>query len=957
MKKIYTKVTAIALTAVMAFTAFQIGGIPTEAGNIPDADLGEWDYGFEADLFGASVNYLDEAFDVYQYAWTTDPNATGCKVGPVKPSAVDPNSWSAEGQAKYHTYFTTQYYGGASRGGLKPTSIPGGDNNGFTTLTYNKGTMKNFEAEYEFYAEAAVMGLTFGGEAGKFQITQDENNSNDTAVALYMEKDGKLFVYGAIDTDNVTTSGDVSVTKNVLWHGWMKNAANVMASGMTGADTISVENDLTNNSKTFTVCIKVQDGELSIHEKNHSDNVLNIKLSEQYQSGPVSLVHTNTQQGAFKSFRIKKNTVKDHRTYDLVNSSFSVLEAAFTSYQIDKETGKVTSGRMEDQWLWWFSYNDCGKYEYDGRYYDAYVNLMRPAHKTTSSYAGPKKYTLCTIKNTMVRDVSAAAKYAINYTSYGMMIAPEGELADPTNGIWVYVDADGAINLSGAIDGTTAKFNGTSLTEGVSAHAVKGPKQDGYVKPILAWNVESNNTKYTLNMKVEGPLVRVSIDEFPNSELTVELTSNYKGGAFSLFSTGYDQGGFVSLDVDLPEYDPQMKEVAATTKWEQSGDYLALTFEAKEGLYGTIEFPAEKYEFVSEKLPAENTLTNNLCFTSNQRVTAKDGKVTFRVAHETGDVLATYFFRPTSDTWNVNDFTVSCNMAVAESNVIVRGDVTNDGTLNVKDIVRLKRYAENPEVGLNKDNALLVTDPEQVTAETNQVALKHAILGEGTVNTALAGKKALFLGDSIGYGANDASTGFGWSGRMGALYGMNYRNVAVSGWMLADHQVNGNYQNGQRPIAGQLDGVTAEEGASYDYVILQGGVNDVWHSKENPSCAIPIGTVTSGQTKDFDTTTVCGALEDLIVKARAKAPNAKIGYIINFDISATIGDMNAYVSAAKEVCDKWNVPYLDLYNNAALQEMNFGNVESGYVTDGVHPNSTGYDILARYIGPWMEELK
>ena len=166
-------------------------------------------------------------------------------------------------------------------------------------------------------------------------------------------------------------------------------------------------------------------------------------------------------------------------------------------------------------------------------------------------------------------------------------------------------------------------------------------------------------------------------------------------------------------------------------------------------------------------------------------------------------------------------------------------------------------------------------------------------------------------------------------------------NVAKSGWTLSTYR---------SAIVNQLDSADA---ANYDYIILHGGVNDVWVNASKTN--VEIGMVDEGNFTpgSFDCTTLAGALEDLICTAKQKAPNAKIGYIINFDISEKIGDMTGYYYIAKIVCQKWNIPYLDLYDNADFYEA-FD--KSICLNDGVHPNSAGYDVLADYIADWMETL-
>ena len=65
--------------------------------------------------------------------------------------------------------------------------------------------------------------------------------------------------------------------------------------------------------------------------------------------------------------------------------------------------------------------------------------------------------------------------------------------------------------------------------------------------------------------------------------------------------------------------------------------------------------------------------------------------------------------------------------------------------------------------------------------------------------------------------------------------------------------------------------------------------------------------------------------------------------------------MSEYFSVAKAICDKWNIPYMDLYNNAEVT----GRLQptTRYALgDYVHPNNRGYDILYPYVEQFVKAL-
>lgn len=217
-------------------------------------------------------------------------------------------------------------------------------------------------------------------------------------------------------------------------------------------------------------------------------------------------------------------------------------------------------------------------------------------------------------------------------------------------------------------------------------------------------------------------------------------------------------------------------------------------------------------------------------------------------------------------------------------------------------------------------------------------------------NSVLYEKSALFVGDSISYGSTDDSTYYkkgAWAGRIGTVNSMDYVNASVSGASCSTIR-------GENRIYKQL---LEHEGTHFDYVILHGGVNDAWS-------LAPIGKMTASDCFDvdkFDTTTFAGGLEELFYYATDLYPDARIGYIINFQApmcqKGTVKDMEAYFAEARKICKKWNMPYLDLYadEDFCFDELKVNTTEC--LPDYIHPNGVGYDILYPVIEGWMETLR
>lgn len=207
-------------------------------------------------------------------------------------------------------------------------------------------------------------------------------------------------------------------------------------------------------------------------------------------------------------------------------------------------------------------------------------------------------------------------------------------------------------------------------------------------------------------------------------------------------------------------------------------------------------------------------------------------------------------------------------------------------------------------------------------------------------------KKVLFVGDSITEARcewNQGKTIVGWPGRIIEGNDMLGINKGVSGASVSNCR-------GGNTILAQLQ---AERKNSYDFVIIHGGVNDAWD-------AAPVGTITEGFDAKFDFSTFAGGLETTFKFAKENFKDAQFGFIINFKINrAGIGkltDMTEYFDMAKQICEKWQIPYIDLYTDEDFNNNQLQYKRTTNLPDLIHPNSKGFDIIAPVINDWMETI-
>ena len=185
---------------------------------------------------------------------------------------------------------------------------------------------------------------------------------------------------------------------------------------------------------------------------------------------------------------------------------------------------------------------------------------------------------------------------------------------------------------------------------------------------------------------------------------------------------------------------------------------------------------------------------------------------------------------------------------------------------------------------------------------------------------------------------------WGWAGRINRDFELaSYVNKGCDGASVSDCRK-------ENRIIFQLERIKDQ---NFDFLMLHGGVNDAWDSRE-------VGKMTdSFDLADFDVSTYAGGLEELFYKAKQYFPETKIGFIVNFRSISTIGrlsDMTEYFATAKQICDKWEIPYLDLFFDDDFNENVLEFRTKNKLADYIHPSSAGYDVLYPRVAEFMCSL-
>ena len=142
-----------------------------------------------------------------------------------------------------------------------------------------------------------------------------------------------------------------------------------------------------------------------------------------------------------------------------------------------------------------------------------------------------------------------------------------------------------------------------------------------------------------------------------------------------------------------------------------------------------------------------------------------------------------------------------------------------------------------------------------------------------------------------------------------------------------------------------------------DLITIFGSFNDTFTTLDTSS----FGTI-----DDTTTDTIFGCMNRTFDNLQLNFPNAIIGVIIptpwstrnNYDTTDTNKEKaNTYVNGLKQICEKRNIPYLDLYTKSNLYPWNESFRNSFYLNaDGTHPNENGHLRFSAQIEEFIKSI-
>lgn len=183
----------------------------------------------------------------------------------------------------------------------------------------------------------------------------------------------------------------------------------------------------------------------------------------------------------------------------------------------------------------------------------------------------------------------------------------------------------------------------------------------------------------------------------------------------------------------------------------------------------------------------------------------------------------------------------------------------------------------------------------------------------------LAGKKIIFLGSSVTYGA--ASQGVSFVDFLASHDQCVVYKEAVSGTTLVD--------DGPDSYISRMKKLQVSKA---DLFVCKLSTNDATQKKT-------LGTIASStDPTDFDTHTITGAIEYVIAYAR-KTWNCPIAFYTNPPYADD--NYRCMVERLSSIAEKWGISVFDLWDNESFNCISEEQYNL-YMDDPIHPTRTGY---------------
>ncbi len=233
----------------------------------------------------------------------------------------------------------------------------------------------------------------------------------------------------------------------------------------------------------------------------------------------------------------------------------------------------------------------------------------------------------------------------------------------------------------------------------------------------------------------------------------------------------------------------------------------------------------------------------------------------------------------------------------------------------------------------------------------------------------LYGKTVIWNGDSICQGSSRWGT---WADRIAAKNELKaWKNYGIGGGTVAENAPPFQSGKARHSVSATLAQMHAEF-PDADYIILEGGTNDadLLGKITGEEISPRFGTFDADDySGNYDRDTFCGALESIFYRATNLWRGKKICFIVAQKMGLnlpTVKNRYAYFAAAMQICRKWGIPYLNLWDGCYLNprlpwmydptKSVEENEKISLYKDGQHLTAAGYDFTSDIIDSWLKTL-
>lgn len=844
--------------------------------------------------------------------------------------------------------------------GLKPS-----DTDDFIDLLNLPEVYENFRLKTTMY-HGQVVGVAFGKKGVKPTASSGGDNGLVTIYtnSKYVELTGSINKSSA----NLTAGGEVTSNSNLYHYVPVGFSANW--------------------NKEITLVVEVQDGILTVWMEGY-EGVLRVRLTDKYDTENIALIarRNNTSGnpgGGLKSYTIEKlpatnniNTTVDvagHTDFDFVDTTV-LDEKGFSVSQFNIDGTAITTDATVGAHMYAgeVGVSVAGKVAYNKEYPN--IGLKSKAVESEGTRI---------VLNTPYTATNGYEDFSASLEVYwgsetGIILGTKNVLPAKSNSsVMIYFNSNQLQVTGGGIEPSSAVVKGGTGYWNVSYDPtfIFRPAED--FTPLNA-----KGEVFDLNVELKDGTLTVWVEGY-DSVLSLNTTTAFTHDTVALTAKKYDGdgGGFKNFTIEslegdiVREYDATDFASFRSTAGHTAPEYKNYLFAG----WFTDKACTKETAITSGTLTIEEGTTVFAKFVPRYILTVK-AQVSADLVDETmttEDGEGEIRFATTVDTQNYSKvgFQIAydkdrdgVDTVFPVSNKTVYSSLKAFGTYTYAptDFCRASEYfkactvkqisSEYFDVEFKVTPFWNTMDGTEVKGDTVVKTINQGISVEN-----LAGKSALFVGDSIQDGGNyssDRSEAIqyrAWFDRLARYYGMTTKEVAQKDASLTNSDVSGKVDKDGNPlqVALQLNDDTLA--SAYDFVLLEGGVNDVLVTQSGT--AIDWGTIDEDSTKaDYGDVTIAGAMQSLIKKAQTKYGEAKIVYIINHYFGATDANMKKYVAMVKEACRVHDISYVDLSDTDAYPSLeSLEKKNNDYLKDGIHPTAAGYELTTPIIADHLRKM-